>query len=493
MASTSYATTATASGFGAAAGHQQPKNVRVANRRRGAGASAMKTTAVHALSKQQQQQQQHEQRRIRRRRDATTRTATKGAVEDVPFLNEAIQAEPKVSPPNRSYQQTIRKAFVVSGFGLHSGEDEIVRICPAYANEGRYFVRVSDDFIEKTGEGEEGGVLSDAQVNKLLLERARAMLSNDPSDRKEILKHQSILKREDEEKIDSPGDFLGNQGSETRVHANLANLAKGLQISSVLNAPGTDKAAVTKPEHLLSALEALGVDNCRIEIGGTGEVPILDGGASHWAHEICKAGVTMASDANDKNGEKVPKKQYKPLEPVIVRDKDAFIMFTPQDQSKISYGIDFTYKSSAIGKQWFSWTPLEDAKYNVDVAPARTFGTIQDYMAYYRYDIIKGGTASCSLIANGTEFLNPPMRNSWENECARHKVLDLIGDMSLMAEPGMAGVPIGHVLCHKASHELHAEFMRQLAATERSVVDTEIWVTEEQILKEEEEFRAIWD
>ena len=167
----------------------------------------MKTTAVHVLSNQQQQQQQHEQRRIRRRRDATTRTATKGAVEDVPFLNEAIQAEPKVYPPNRSYQQTIRKAFVVSGFGLHSGEDEIVRICPAYANEGRYFVRVSDDFIEKTGEGEEGGVLSDAQVNKLLLERARAMLSNDPSDRKEILKHQSILKERMRKRLILPGTF----------------------------------------------------------------------------------------------------------------------------------------------------------------------------------------------------------------------------------------------------------------------------------------------
>ena len=57
----------------------------------------------------------------------------------------------------------------------------------------------------------------------------------------------------------------------------------------------------------------------------------------------------------------------------------------------------------------------------------------------------------------------------------------------------MAGVPIGHVLCHKASHELHAEFMRQPAATERDVVDTEVWVTEDQILKEEEEFRAIWN
>ena len=206
---------------------------------------------------------------------------------------------------------------------------------PGVRNGGRYFVRVSDDSIEKeTGEDEDGGALSDAQVNKLLLERARAMLSNDPNDRKEILRNQSILKREDKEKIDSPGDFLRNQGSETRVQANLANLAKGLQISSVLNAPGTDEAAVTKPEHLLSALEALGVDNCRIEIGGTGELPILDGGAGHWAHEICKAGVTPASDANDKGGEKVPKKQYKPREPVIVRDKDAFIMFTPQDQSK---------------------------------------------------------------------------------------------------------------------------------------------------------------
>ena len=135
-------------------------------------------------------------------------------------------------------------------------------------------------------------MLSDAQVNNLLLERARAMLSNDPSDRKEILKHQSILKREDEERLILPGTFLGNQGSETRVHAlNLANLAKGLQISERVECPpGTDKAAVTKPEHLLSALEALGVDNCRIEIGGTGEVPILDGGASHWALEICKAG-----------------------------------------------------------------------------------------------------------------------------------------------------------------------------------------------------------
>ena len=55
----------------------------------------------------------------------------------------------------------------------------------------------------------------------------------------------------------------------------------------MLNAPGTDKAAVTKPEHLLSALEALGVDNCRIEIGGTGEVPILDGGAN-WATIFAK-------------------------------------------------------------------------------------------------------------------------------------------------------------------------------------------------------------
>jgi len=213
MASTSFG------GFAAAA-RQQPNAREISkSRRRTASASsgARRTRGASRIEGEYHRDHHHyhhhhHQERIQRRGEVTTARATKAAVEDsLPsgFVNEAIRAEPKAYPPNRSYQQTVKKAFVVSGFGLHSGEDEIVRICPAYANEGRYFVRVSDDSIEnETSEDE----LSDAQVNKLLLERARAMLSNDPSDRKEILKNQSILRSEDEEKIDSPGDFLGNQG-----------------------------------------------------------------------------------------------------------------------------------------------------------------------------------------------------------------------------------------------------------------------------------------
>jgi len=417
----------------------------------------------------------------------------------------SLAAEPRPYPPNRPYQQTLKKAFTLAGYGLHSGEDEIVRVCPAYANEGRYFVRVSDEHIEgtvlhrqlfinnKEGDKEDTTDRVNEEVNKMLLERAKAMLSNDPADREKILERQSILKQQELDKFDLPNQFLQNKDGEIRIRANLENMGNNLLISNELNAPGTNERAIMKPEHLLSALEALGIDNCRIEVGGTGEVPILDGGASIWVNEICKAGVVTASDLNDASGEKVAKKQFKPKEPIIVRDKDAFIMFTPQDKAKISYGIDLTYKSTAVGKQWYSWTPLEDGRYDDEIASARTFGTIQDFMAYYRHDIVKGGTASCSLIANGVEFLNPPMLYNWENECARHKVLDLIGDMSLMAEPGMSGIPIGHVLCHKATHQLHAEFMRQLVNTQRDVVDCEVWVSEEQVLKAESEHRSLFD
>ena len=79
----------------------------------------------------------------------------------------------------------------------------------------------------------------------------------------------------------------------------------------------------------------------------------------------------------------------------------------------------------------------------------------------------------CALIANGDKFWNPPM--ILPNENARHKILDLVGDLSLMAEPGMAGVPIGHVLAYKGSHRLHAKFLAALAAAPKEKVPAELW------------------
>ena len=105
---------------------------------------------------------------------------------------------------------------------------------------------------------------------------------------------------------------------------------------------------------------------------------------------------------------------------------------------------------------------------------------MSDIMAYFRAGYIRGGTEHCALIANGDQFWNPPML--LPHEPARHKLLDLIGDLSLLAEPGMAGVPVGHVVAYKAGHNLHAKFAKAVAAAAAAgkvtKVPAEMWSRE---------------
>jgi UDP-3-O-acyl-N-acetylglucosamine deacetylase len=102
-------------------------------------------------------------------------------------------------------------------------------------------------------------------------------------------------------------------------------------------------------------------------------------------------------------------------------------------------------------------------------------------MAYFRAGYIRGGTENCALIANGDQFWNPPML--LPNEPARHKLLDLVGDLSLLAEPGHVGVPVGHVVAYKAGHELHAKFALKvkeaIEAGKATRVPAEMWAREE--------------
>ena len=131
----------------------------------------------------------------------------------------------------------------------------------------------------------------------------------------------------------------------------------------------------------------------------------------------------------------------------------------PRRGTKLTYGIDFR-TSLAIGKQWESWTPTEDGNYT-DVA-AREPSEQRRPSWRTRAGYIRGGTEHCAPIANG-DVWNPPCCSP---QPARHKPLDLIGDLS-PAEPGMAGVPVGHVVAYKAGHNLHAKFAKAVAAARR--------------------------
>ena len=374
------------------------------------------------------------------------------------------------NPESKTYQRTVRRSFTLVGVGLHSGEWETVRVCPARAGEGRYFVRVAPGTVPKEDDTEGGAFaregLTEEETEDMLLEQLRSMLNNDGED-EGAAERVKELRAKVESAAESPGDFGGD--GEVRIPAAAALVRDGLTLSMEIASDETN--GVLKCEHLLSALEAIGVDNARIELEGSGEVPIMDGGSYQFSYECSRVGLVPAvADGSDA---RVPRMAWRPSEMITVREGDAFLQFIPDAVTKLTYGVDFTYKSTAIGKQWESWTPSEDGDYVDVIARARTFGTMADYMSYFRAGMIRGGVEHCALIANGDKFWNPPM--ILPNENARHKILDLVGDLSLMAEPGMAGVPIGHVLAYKGTHALHAKFLAALAAAPKEKVPAELW------------------
>ena len=116
--------------------------------------------------------------------------------------------------------------------------------------------------------------------------------------------------------------------------------------------------------------------------------------------------------------------------------------------------IDFPV--AAIGNQWHSWSPaVED--FSGQVAPARTFAMAHQIDGLRSQGLIKGGSLENALVCTQEGWLNPPLR--FANEPARHKLLDLVGDLSLLGV-----LPTMHVTAYRASHSLHVQLARQLAA-----------------------------
>jgi UDP-3-O-[3-hydroxymyristoyl] N-acetylglucosamine deacetylase len=214
-------------------------------------------------------------------------------------------------------------------------------------------------------------------------------------------------------------------------------------LSTELQAGGQSIRTV---EHLLSALFALGVDNACIELKGH-ELPILDGSAMAWAEAISKVGVI----AQDRLRTPVQLTQ-----PLIVQKNDGFVMAVPANQLKFTCGIEF--QVSAIATQWYSWQPhLANfaADFIKEIAPARTFTLASQVEALRAANLIKGGSLENAIVCDDKGWLNPPLR--FDNEPCRHKLLDLIGDLSLIGT-----LPAAHYLAYKASHALHTQFIRTL-------------------------------
>ena len=196
-------------------------------------------------------------------------------------------------------------------------------------------------------------------------------------------------------------------------------------------------------EHLLSALEACGVDNCRIEVEGGDEVPIIDGSAVPWNEAIMDAGVGRARGKD--GADEVRRLVRAPETSVTVHEGESYITFVPGPKTHFTVGIDHRDRSSAIGKSFFSWCPETDLVYRLAVAPARTYNVLKDVDALLKDGLLRGGSTDNGIVADG-KYWCTGFNRFGDDEPTRHRLLDLIGDLSLMAANGNAGLPRGHII-----------------------------------------------
>ena len=217
--------------------------------------------------------------------------------------------------------------------------------------------------------------------------------------------------------------------------------------SKVKNSPlcttlDLDGKRVSTVEHLLASLIGSGLTHVHIEIEGS-EIPLLDGSAIGWIELIAKAGITSSSTP--------PKLRPELSTPIFINKGESTIYAIPSEKLKLIALIDFPYK--AIGQQMFS-IDLSPINFVKEIAPARTFGFLDQIEGLKEAGLIKGGALENALVCDGDSWVNPPLR--FDNEPVRHKLLDLIGDLALV------GLPKAQILVYKGSHSLHAEFAASL-------------------------------
>ena len=229
---------------------------------------------------------------------------------------------------------------------------------------------------------------------------------------------------------------------------------------------------VSTIEHIMSALWTLGVDNAVIDIDA-GETPIMDGSACAYAKAITEVGIT------DQQAER---KFYHVTEKMVytIPEKGVAIILYPDDEFSVSLHVD--YNSKVIGNQYATFNPGDN--FADKIAPCRTFVFLHELEPLMKMNLIKGGDLDNAIVVvenpvpdeqlehlkkifNKPDIeINAGYLNNLElrcnNELARHKLLDLLGDFALL------GVRIkGRVWATRPGHYANTEFMKQLKHTIR--------------------------
>ncbi|WP_276908669.1 bifunctional UDP-3-O-[3-hydroxymyristoyl] N-acetylglucosamine deacetylase/3-hydroxyacyl-ACP dehydratase [Hallella colorans] len=223
---------------------------------------------------------------------------------------------------------------------------------------------------------------------------------------------------------------------------------------------------VSTVEHGLSALYAMGIDNCLIQVNGP-EFPILDGSAIRYVEKIKEVGIAHQT---------TPKDYYIIRKKIEIKDEKSGSCITILPDQDFSITAMCSFQSKFISSQFATLDNI--ANYAEEIAPARTFVFVRDIVPLLEANLIKGGDLDNAIVIYErkveqaqldklADFLKLPRMDAnkigyvqhkplmWDNECTRHKLLDIIGDMALIGKPIK-----GRIIATRPGHTINNKFAR---------------------------------
>ncbi len=206
---------------------------------------------------------------------------------------------------------------------------------------------------------------------------------------------------------------------------------------------GKDDVRIHTVEHLLAALTGLEIDNVMIEINGP-EIPILDGSSRIIVEELKKAG---------KRNQYKPRNIFRIKEPISITKDETMLILLPSTSLKISCTIDFKHKM--LGAQYLT-LPINETTFIEELSNARTFGFEREIEYLRAKGLIKGGSLDNAIVIGENKILNENGLR-YQDEFVRHKMLDLLGDFSLL------GVRLcAHIIAIRTGHETNVNIVSKV-------------------------------
>ncbi len=247
------------------------------------------------------------------------------------------------------------------------------------------------------------------------------------------------------------GDLSGNN----RIKANVRNV-RDTTLATTL---GLNGVTVSTVEHLMSAFSGMGVDNAVVEVDAP-EVPIMDGSARPFVDLFKDVGTRVQGKG---------KKLLVIKDKIAVSEGEGTAMLLPSPEFRITYKIEFNHP--AIGVQSYHMN-FSDVSYEEEICAARTFGFLRDVEYLQAKGLALGGSLKNAVVLDDRRIINKDGLR-FPDEFVKHKILDAIGDLSLL------GIPIiGHFVAYKSGHRLNNLLLKEL------LIRKECWMLVSRFSKE---------